>query len=169
LIDYRHFDYSNITPRYEFGFGLSYTTFSVSNLQVSKTGGMVAAYPPSLGSKPAPPGGNAALYNVVATVQVDVKNTGNVAGAAVPQLYVGFPANPDGDSSPTPVKVLRGFEKTDSLKPGQSVTVKFDLRRKDLSAWDVMKQQWGIPSGDFKLWAGQSSRDLPLTDTLSVL
>jgi beta-glucosidase len=169
LIDYRHFDYSNITPRYEFGFGLSYTTFSVSNLQVSKTGGMVAAYPPSLGSKPAPPGGNAALYDVVATVQVDVKNTGNVAGAAVPQLYVGFPADPDGDSSPTPVKVLRGFEKTDSLKPGQSVTVKFDLRRKDLSAWDVVKQQWGIPSGDFKIWAGQSSRDLPLTDTLSVL
>jgi beta-glucosidase len=169
LIDYRHFDYSNIAPRYEFGFGLSYTTFSVSNLQVSKTGGMVAAYPPSLGSKAAPPGGNAALYNVMATVQVNVKNTGNVAGAAVPQLYVGFPADPDGDSSPTPVKVLRGFEKTDSLKPGQSVTVKFDLRRKDLSAWDVVKQQWGIPSGDFKVWAGQSSRDLPLTDTLSVL
>lgn len=120
LIDYRHFDYNNITPRYEFGFGLSYTTFSISNLRVSKSGGNVAAYPPSLDSKPAPPGGNSALYDVVASVNVDVKNTGSVAGAAVPQLYIGFPPDPDGDSSPTPVKVLRGFDK-DSLPEARAV------------------------------------------------
>ncbi|KAL1962272.1 hypothetical protein VTN77DRAFT_9862 [Rasamsonia byssochlamydoides] len=166
LIDYRHFDYNNITPRYEFGFGLSYTTFSLSNLQITKSASYVTAYPPSLGSQIPPPGGNPALYDVSASVTVDVKNTGSVAGATVPQLYLGFP--PDTPAQ-TPPKVLRGFDKTDVLAPGEQVTVRFDLRRKDVSYWDVVRQEWAIPSGSFTVLVGQSSRDLPLSGELSFL
>nr|AAM94393.3 avenacinase [Rasamsonia emersonii] len=166
LIDYRHFDYNNITPRYEFGFGLSYTTFSLSNLQISSNASKVSAYPPSLGSQIPPPGGNPALYDILATVAVDVKNTGSVAGATVPQLYLGFPPDTPG---PTPPKVLRGFDKTSVLAAGQQETIWFSLRRKDVSFWDVVRQEWAIPSGPFTVLVGQSSRDLLLSGELTFL
>jgi beta-glucosidase len=166
LIDYRHFDANNITPRYEFGFGLSYTTFSLSNLRIAKSNSSPSAYPPSMGSQIPPPGGNPALFDVLATVSVDVKNSGSVAGATVPQLYLGFPSS---TPAQTPQKMLRGFDKTDVLAPGQQVTVQFDLRRKDLSYWDVVRQEWAIPSGAFNVLVGQSSRDLPLSGGLSLL
>lgn len=166
LIDYRHFDYSNITPRYEFGFGLSYTTFSLSNLQISSNASNVTAYPPSLGSQIPPPGGNPALYDILATVTVDVKNTGRVAGATVPQLYLGFPPDTPGT---TPPKVLRGFDKTSVLAAGQQETIRFNLRRKDVSFWDVVRQEWAIPSGSFNVLVGQSSRELPLSGEVTFL
>lgn len=79
-LDYRHFDANNITPRYEFGFGLSYTTFVYSGLSVNA-------------------GGDGA------TVSFTVKNNGTVSGTEIPQMYLGFPA-----SAGEPPKVLRGFD-----------------------------------------------------------
>ncbi|EEA19214.1 beta-glucosidase, putative [Talaromyces marneffei ATCC 18224] len=174
MIDYRHFDYNNITPQYEFGYGLSYTNFSISNLLVSAkvSSGKVSAAPRPLDGAIAPPGGNSDLYTVLASVQVTIQNTGKVAGRAVPQVYLSFPSaqtNISDNGLPTPVKVLRGFDRTDILKPGHSVKLRFDLRRMDVSSWDVVRQEWVIPSGTFGVLAGWSSRHLPLSGSLKVL
>jgi beta-glucosidase len=152
-IDYRYFDAHNISVRYEFGFGLSYTTFALSDIQAKKanTKGSVSAAPPA---QPTQPGGNPALWETLYTVTVTVRNTGRVDGAAVPQLYVTLP-----EAASAPPRQLRGFDKV-FLKAGKSQTVSFPLMRRDLSCWDVITQDWVIPSGDIGVSVGFSSRDL---------
>src|SRR6202012_4495600 len=73
-VDYRHFDNAGIEPRYEFGFGLSYTTFSYSGLTLS-------AISTTAGSTADAPGGFASLYDTVATVTATITNNGSVTGA----------------------------------------------------------------------------------------
>lgn len=149
-IDYRHFDNQGIVPRFEFGFGLSYTTFAYSSLAATY-------FDTSAGSTETSPGGAAGLYDHVATVTAVITNSGRVTGAEVAQLYIGLPASaPD-----TPTKQLRGFQKI-SLAPGTSGEITFNLRRKDLSYWDVVAQQWKVPSGAFSVYVGASSRDIRL-------
>ncbi|GAA5990954.1 hypothetical protein JCM11641_007444 [Rhodosporidiobolus odoratus] len=162
FIDYKHFDAKNITPLYEFGYGLSYTNFSFSDVNISST----------KKASPAPvretneklfikdqliPG----LYDVAYTVEATVKNTGSVDGAEVAQVYLTFP-----DSVPRamPLRSLRGFEKP-FLKAGESQTVSFELRNKDLAYYSPVKGGWVVPEGDFKLSVGSSSRQLPLSAT----
>ena len=163
MIDYRHFDSARINPRYAFGFGLSYTTFNVSNLKVETvySGGSVTARPPKMVTQP---GGNPTMYDVIFHATVAVSNTGAVPGQAVPQLYLSFP--PSSTPSGTPVKVLRGFVKV-SIEPGESVDVGFDLLRRDISYWDVVSQDWVVPEGKMTIRVGFSSRDLPLTSTVT--
>ncbi|KAH8591088.1 glycoside hydrolase family 3 protein [Bisporella sp. PMI_857] len=153
-IDYRYFDKNGIAPRYEFGFGLSYTTFAYSALTVS-------ALSTTPGNTNIVPGGVANLYDVVATVTATITNNGTVTGAEVPQLYIGLPSS----APASPPKQLRGFKKL-SLAPGASGTVSFSLRRKDLSYWDAAGQKWVVPSGKFAISVGASSRDIRLTGTL---
>jgi beta-glucosidase len=165
LIDYRYFDHANITPRYEFGFGLSYTTFSLNNLDIVLLANNASALPaPVSGS--IPPGGNPDLYTAIISATVTVTNTGTVAGAAVPQLYVAPPQSsmPSG----TPPQALRGFEKI-SLAPNQSAVVGFELTRRDVSYWDVQAQQWRIPAGEFGIRVGFSSRDQPTAAVVTLL
>lgn len=154
-IDYRYFDAHNVSVRYEFGFGLSYTTFALSDIRAAKAEkkATISAAPPA---QQVQPGGNPALWETLYTVTVTVRNTGKVNGAAVPQLYVTLP-----ESAPagTPLRQLRGFDKV-SLKAGKSKKVSFPLMRRDLSYWDVASQDWVIPSGEIKLSVGFSSRDL---------
>jgi len=154
-IDYRHFDKNAITPRYEFGFGLSYTTFAYSALAVS-------ALSTAPGSSTPIPGGPANLYDVVATVTATITNNGTVAGAEVAQLYIGLPSS----APASPPRQLRGFSKL-SLAVGESKTATFALRRKDLSYWDSSAKKWMLPTGTFKVEVGASSRDLRLTGTLA--
>ncbi|KAK9774050.1 putative Glycoside hydrolase superfamily [Seiridium cardinale] len=157
FIDYRHFDAQNITPRYEFGFGLSYTTFEYSNLEVSKTDAAVQAYPTGA----VVGGGEYDLWDVIANVTVNVANTGSLDGKEVVQLYVGVPGED------APVHQLRGFEK--SLIPtGETATVQLSLTRKDLSIWDVITQKWLLQEGCYNIFLGRSSRDLPLSGTLQI-
>lgn len=146
-VDYRHFDEKDITPRYEFGFGLSYTTFEYSELSVDSTGLNNAQEK------------GADLWSVVATVDATVTNNGSVAGAEVVQVYVAIPNSPP--------KQLRGFEKTRIL-PGDSSTLRFELTRRDLSVWDVVSQQWTIQEGNHTVFVGSSSRDIRLTGTIRV-
>nr|prf extracellular beta glucosidase [Trichoderma reesei] len=157
FIDYKHFDDANITPRYEFGYGLSYTKFNYSRLSVLST----AKSGPATGA--VVPGGPSDLFQNVATVTVDIANSGQVTGAEVAQLYITYPS-----SAPrTPPKQLRGFAKL-NLTPGQSGTATFNIRRRDLSYWDTASQKWVVPSGSFGISVGASSRDIRLTSTLSV-
>ncbi|CAG8008627.1 unnamed protein product [Penicillium olsonii] len=149
LVDYRHFDQNGISPRYEFGFGLSYTSFEYSRLAIN----VAATAGPSNG--PVVPGGAEQLFESVGTISVLVQNTGEVPGAEVAQLYIGLP-----DSAPsTPPKQLRGFDKL-LLEPEQSGMATFELTRRDLSYWDVQEQKWIIPAGKFTVYVGSSSRDI---------
>ncbi|KAK1573015.1 glycosyl hydrolase family 3 N terminal domain-containing protein [Colletotrichum navitas] len=157
-IDYRRFDALNITPRYEFGFGLTYTTFEYSSLNLSLSTNATTLGPLPPPSEPAE-GGASSLWDVVAVASVDVKNMGNVSAPEVPQLYVGIPGAPE--------KQLRGFEKV-PLNPLESKTVSFPLTRRDLSVWDVVQQNWVLQKGDYKVYVGASSRDVRVTGVLSV-
>ncbi|KAF2708929.1 glycoside hydrolase family 3 protein [Pleomassaria siparia CBS 279.74] len=161
-VDYRYFDAKNITVRYEFGFGLSYTTFEVADLKATAVDDAITT---AAAEQPIAPGGNPDLWATVYNVTVSVTNSGDVDGAAVPQLYVSFP-----DSTPagTPPKQLRGFEKV-PLTVGETQTVVFELMRRDLSYWDIVSQQWLIPSGEFTLSVGFSSRDLHAFTTITPL
>ncbi|EDN91985.1 hypothetical protein SS1G_07847 [Sclerotinia sclerotiorum 1980 UF-70] len=156
FIDYRHFDQAGLTPRYEFGYGLSYSSFSYSNLILSSISSS------STGNNALLPGGKSNLFDIIATVSITLSNSGSVPAAEIAQLYIGFP-----DSVPgTPLRQLRGFKKI-SLEAGAKSSLMFELRRKDLSYWDAGSQMWVLPVGYFGVWVGASSRDLRLEGVLS--
>ena len=161
-IDYRYFDAHNISVRYEFGFGLSYTTFNISDVAAEPLANNITAHPED---RPIMPGGNPALWEAIYNVTISLTNSGKIGGAGVPQLYVGFP-----ESAPagTPPKQLRGFEKV-YLEAGESQTVGFELMRRDLSYWDIISQQWVIPEGEFSLYLGFSSRGIVETQKITVV
>jgi beta-glucosidase len=165
LIDYRHFDYYNESVQYEFGYGLSYTTFTMSGLEVESAtnGTQLSPYPDSQGIAP---GGNPSLWQVLFTVNVTVTNTGSIAGAAVPQLYLSLPGAQS--SIPSPTQVLRGFDKI-MLQAGESGSVQFPLTRRDMSYWDVNAQEWLIGAGPIDVRVGFSSRDIVLTDSITAM
>jgi beta-glucosidase len=183
FIDYRHFDKSNIAPRYEFGYGLckycalspypslnrtyggslliycvsAYTNFTYSNIFVD--GAPVSG--PAVGK--VIPGGRSDLWDVVMSVTVTVANTGSVKGAEVAQLYVGYPA-----SANAPPKQLRGFEKI-ALAAGAKDNAVFTLLRRDLSVWDSKTQNWVVPTGEYTFYVGSSSRDIRQTGKATVV
>lgn len=161
FVDYRWFDANNITPRYEFGYGLSYTTFSFDGKV-----GVRATNSSALASKYATGvlglGGPRDLWDPVVEVTTSVTNTGAVEGAEVAQLYVTFP-----DEAEQPARVLRGFEKV-SIKPGQSAPVTFSLRRRDVSYYDVAAGKWAVANGEYTFSVGSSSRDIKGTAKLTI-
>lgn len=145
-LDYRSFDDRDITPRYEFGYGLSYTKFKYSSLSVKV-------------DQTASSASGVDLWETYATVQAAVSNVGDRTGEEVAQLYVAIPNSPP--------KQLRGFEKV-KLQKGESVEVPFEITRRDLSVWDVVKQDWVLQSGNYTIFVGASSRDLPLTESFTI-
>ena len=131
----RGYLFDDVTPLYPFGFGLSYTTFSISNVRLSKR--RIA----STGS---------------AEVLADVTNTGARAGSEVVQMYIR-----DLVSSVTrPVKELKGFRRVD-LEPGQTAAVRFEITPESLAFWDV-NMKYRVEPGDFEIMVGNSSRDADL-------
>lgn len=116
------------------------------------------------------PGGNPSLFEPMLELSVNVTNTGTRPGKEVIQIYVSFPdhvAEHHGlgwsrEDIEFPDRVLRNFSKV-LIQPGETVTVNMTLSRKDLSYWSVREQNWVLPTeGSFRIWAGRSSRDLPL-------
>ncbi|HEV2344371.1 MAG TPA: glycoside hydrolase family 3 C-terminal domain-containing protein [Actinocrinis sp.] len=137
-VGYRWYDSQNLAPLWPFGFGLSYTTFSFSNLQVG------------------------ALNNNQATVTATVTNTGTKAGTEVAQLYVDDPA-----SVGEPPHQLKGFQRI-TLNPGASGTVTFTVAAHDLAHWDTTSSTWQATTGTYQILVGDSSRNLPLSGNLTV-
>jgi len=128
----RGYLFDDVSPLYAFGYGLSYTTFTISAPKLSKT---------KIGRKDS------------TSVSVSVKNTGSRAGTETIQLYIR-----DLVSSVTrPVKELKGFQKV-SLKPGESKTVTLEITPDSLSFYDI-NMDYVVEPGDFEIMVGNSSRD----------
>ena len=144
-VGYRYYDKAGIPVQFPFGYGLSYTTFDVSNLRVSKDNI------------------NFATANPTITVQCKVKNTGNVAGAQVIQVYLSdktqdiFKAN----------KELKGFCKV-FLEPEEEKEVTIQLNKRAFSHYDVRSKAWEVLSGTYEIYVGTSLVDTPLSRELHV-
>ncbi|CAM4909144.1 unnamed protein product [Rotaria socialis] len=168
FLDYRHFDKYNITPRYYFGYGLSYTNFSFDKLQISQANDDDKNSPVSLYKqrrmRPYNNFGHSGLYDPVYTITFTIKNTGNYYGSEVAQLYLGFPVQ-----AQEPLKILRGFERV-YLEPNESREVTLVLSQKDISYWNVVNQQWAIASGTHTVWISISANnaDIKLQGSFSV-
>ncbi|KAK6984968.1 glycoside hydrolase family 3 protein [Favolaschia claudopus] len=154
FIDYRHFDQANIAPRFEFGFGLSYTTFTYSGLTIS--GSTAGGTRQSGGGSSLDPW----LHDPVVTVSFTVHNNDTLDGNEVPQLYLTFPSS--ASSAP---KNLKGFDSV-FVGAGQSASVSMTLSRFDFSTWNVANQRWDVVTGTTTISIGASSRDVRLTGTI---
>ena len=139
----RTYRYYQGQPLYPFGYGLSYTTFTYSNLDVNQD---------TIG------------VDDTLTVKVDVTNTGPRDGEEVVQLYVR-----DIESSlPMPNKQLRNFERI-ALQKGQRKTVTFTLKpSEDMHYYDAQQQRYAVEPGDFEIEIGASSRDIRQKATITV-
>ena len=131
FVGYRWTDKHNIKPIFPFGYGLSYTTFEVSNLRADK---------------------REMTADGKLTISVDVKNTGSVTGAEVLQLYI----SDSKSSQPRPVKELKGFKKV-SLAPGETQQVDFTIDRSALSFYNEQKGEWTAEPGEFVAMVNNSS------------
>jgi beta-glucosidase len=142
---YRWYDANDVEPQFAFGHGLSYTDFEISKLTVT----------------PKVQDGTKAI-----NVQFFVENTGDVAGAEVPQVYLGLP-----ESADQPPKRLVGFDKVE-LEPGekQHVTITIDPAASNhpLSVWDAEADEWTTPDGEFDVYVGNSSDNITLQETITV-
>ena len=131
FVGYRWTDRQQIKPLFPFGYGLSYTTFKVSNLRADK---------------------KEMTDDGQLTVTADVKNVGSVAGAEVLQLYISDTKS----SKPRPVKELKGFKKV-YLKPGETQQVSFIIDRSALSFYDEKTGAWTAEPGEFVAMVNNSS------------
>ena len=140
MVGYRYWTTTGKHPLYPFGFGLSYTTFSFSKLEVPATATAGSTVP----------------------VSFDVTNTGSVAGAEVAQLYVSDPSA----KATRPERELKGFEKV-RLAPGETKHVTLNLDARAFSYWDEAAHKWTIDPGKFVIRVGDSSENTPLKADLT--
>ncbi len=142
FVGYRGYDKLNRTVQYPFGYGLSYTTFKLSGMQVTK------------------------LTNNKDLVEVSltIKNTGTVAGAEVVQLYVN---KRDGSPVERPLRELKNYSKV-YLSPGEEKTVTMLLNKDDFSYYSVESKKFVVDEGTYKLELGVSSRDIKLDTDVNI-
>ena len=154
---YRWYDKMNVEPEYDFGYGLSYTTFSYSNMAVTESREE----------------GESAGYDVSFTVT----NTGDVTGSEVAQVYLGEAQVPDGIQSA--VYQLAGYEKVKDLEPGESRNVTIHVTERALSYWnsnqeelnvndDGTKDKWTVAEGVRTIYVGSSSDNLLMQEEVTV-
>jgi beta-glucosidase len=133
-VGYRWYDAQKITPLFPFGFGLSYATFALRNLKA----------PAEIRA------------GELLSLSLDVANTGARAGAEVVQVYAGAPAE-----AGEPPKQLKAFAKV-SVGPGQTQHLTMKLDSRAFSIWNQSQNRWTMVPGRYELFAGTSSRELPL-------
>ncbi len=136
FVGYRHYATNNVKTAYEFGYGLSYTTFSYSDLKLS-----------------------APNFDKSITATVTVKNTGKVAGKEIVELYLSAPAK----NLQKPSEELKSYAKTNLLKPNQSQTITFKLHASDLASWNTKSGGWVAEAGTYTVKVGASSLNIKQT------
>ncbi len=134
-VGYRYFDSFDVPVSYPFGFGLSYTTFEYSDAKIAEKGD---------------------TYEITVTV----KNTGNLEGKEVVQLYI---SAPDNKAANKPVKELKAYAKTKALKAGESEKVTLTVRAADLASFDEGASAWVVAEGEYQFLVGASSQDIKAT------
>jgi beta-glucosidase len=138
-VGYRYFDTFKKEVAYPFGYGLSYTTFKMSNEKLQ-------------------------VKNGVVTVSVTVKNTGSVAGKEVAQVYVTAPKG----SLEKPAQELKAFAKTRELKPGEQQVLTMQIPVRMLASFDEAGSQWLTDGGQYTFSIGASSRDIRCSATANI-
>jgi beta-glucosidase len=133
FVGYRYYETFGVKPAYEFGYGLSYTTFDYGKLSLSSQ-----------------------KFSDRLLTTVEVTNSGKVAGREVVQLYLSAPANKLGK----PAMELKGFAKTRLLRPGESQTLSFEISLRNLSSFDSVASSWIAEAGRYDVKVGASSRDI---------
>lgn len=161
-VDYRNFEKNGIEPRYWFGYGLSYSNFTYTNLQITVLASLAEAIKTPIEYVANAPGGDTALYDVAVIVTIDITNTGPFDGAEIPQLYLQMPSE-----AGNPTKVLRGFEKV-RVRNGETQTAYYYLTRKDISYWDVIQQTWVTAQGSFNVSVGASAGDIRASQVFNI-
>lgn len=141
-VGYRWYLSHHAEPLFPFGFGLSYTSFSFTNLKVI----------PDAAGSPA------------ATLSFLITNTGHRAGAEIAQVYVDFPTIAEGNEPP---RQLKGFRKI-RLAPGESRRITIHLGANAFSYWSTKNHAWRVESGRYSILVGSSSEDLPLSATVNL-
>jgi beta-glucosidase len=140
-VGYRYYETFRVHTSYEFGYGLSYTSFAYGNLKLSS---------PAFSGK--------------LTVSIDIKNTGQVAGKEVVQLYLVAPAL----KLDKPALELKGFAKTRSPQPGESLTLSLALEPRSIASFDTARSSWIAEPGVYTVKLGASSKDIRQTATFSL-
>lgn len=139
-VGYRYYNTFGVKPAYEFGYGLSYTDFTYSNLKLSS---------PTFTDK--------------ITASVTVTNSGKVAGKEVVQLYMSAPAG----KLDKPASELKTFAKTGLLKPGESQTFTFTISARDLTSYQTSTNSWVVDAGTYTVKIG-TSQETKLSGAFSV-
>ena len=134
-VGYRYFDSFDVPVSYPFGYGLSYTTFDLSDAKVA-------------------PKGDGFEVSVV------VKNTGKFDGKEVVQVYV---SAPDNKAANKPAKELKAYARTRLLKPGESQTLTLQVKTADLASFDESASAWVVAEGAYQFLVGVSSQDIKAT------
>lgn len=178
-IDYRNLLARDVTPRFEFGYGLTYTTFSYDgleiNLNATSTSHSVNTAPvytngttnQNADRDDIAVGGLKSLFESVGTISATITNTGTVSAAEVAQLYIQIPVPEKSLGNNPNTRTLRGFDKV-HVPPGESAKVSFPLMRRDISYWNAFNQTWVVPDGKYHVYVGKSVLDTPLTGSFQL-
>ncbi|SCV72398.1 BQ2448_3935 [Microbotryum intermedium] len=142
FMGYRHYDHDRITPLFPFGFGLSYTSFSLSSLSFT----------------PLSP-------QAESTLTLKVRNTGSIEGRSVVQVYLRALGE---RSVERPMKELIGFYKTRSLNPGEEEEAWVEVTKEAFSYWDEKRSCWVVEKGWYEFMVGENSEGLELKKEVEV-